>query len=167
MIGDDVDVALGPAQPDLTMKGRTASSLLRQVARWRKERDDRSNSPARVLLTWDRSSFGEYTQVDEDDTTWTIRELLDSAALVDKARSMEHCVATYAGQCLRRATTIWSLGIEGAEGRLRVLTIEVNPATREIRQAKMARNAEPDERSRMHLARWAEQQGLAFEVAVS
>ena len=48
-----------------------------------------------------------------------------------------------------------------------MLTIEVNPATREIRQAKMARNAEPDERSRMHLARWAEQQGLAFEVAVS
>ncbi len=127
-IGDDVDVCLGPAQPDLTMKGRTASSLLRQVARWWKERDDRSN-PARVLLTWDRSSFGGYTQVDEDGKTWTIRELLDSAALVDEGRSMEHCVATYAGQCLRRAATIWSLGIEGDEGRRRVLTIDVNPAT--------------------------------------
>ena len=82
-IGDDVDVTLGPAQPDLTMKGRTASSLLRQVARWRKERDDRSN-PDRVLLTWDHSSFGEYTRVEEDGTTWTIRELLDSAALVQR-----------------------------------------------------------------------------------
>ena len=116
----------------------------------------------RETLTWTRSSFGEYVHVEEDGTTWTIRELLDSNALVAEGQSMQHCVAGYVGVCLKRTTTIWSLGIERPEGRLRVLTIELNPTTREIPQAKMAYNAEPDEPSRSHLHRWAEQEGLSL-----
>ena len=167
LIGDDVHVALGPPQPDLTMKGRTASSLLRQVARWRKEHEEARSRTGREILSWPRSSIGDYRTVHEDGTTWTIREVLDSDALVAEGQAMSHCVAGFAGLCYKRSTTIWSLGIESLEGRQRVLTIEVNPATRAIEQAKMAGNAEPDERSRMHLARWAEQQRLVIEVAVS
>jgi hypothetical protein len=159
-IGDDVHVALEPAQPDLRMKGRTASSLLRQVAQWRKQQEEDRSKPRRETLTWARSSLGEYVKVEEDGTTWTIRELLDSDALVAEGQSMQHCVAGYAGLCHKRTTTIWSLGIESPEGRQRVLTIELNPTTREVVEAKMACNAEPDESSRNHLRRWAEQEGL-------
>ncbi len=127
-IGDDVHVNLGPLQPDLTMKGRTPASLLRQVARWREERANPSKS-RRELLTWARSSFGEYRKVEEDGTTWTIRELLDSDELVAEGQSMHHCVASYTAQCWKRSITIWSLGIEGVEDRQRVLTIELNPTT--------------------------------------
>ncbi len=160
-IDDDVHVNLGPPQPNLTMKGRTPASLLRQVARWREEWADPSK-PRRVRLTWARSSIGEYCQVEEDGTIWTIRELLDSAALVAEGRSMHHCVASYTAPCWKRSTTIWSLGIEQPGDRKCVLTIEVNPETREIHQASMACNEVPDDPSRAHLERWAAQEGLTL-----
>ena len=163
-VGDDVVVTLGPAQPDLKMKGRTASSLLRRIAQWQKQREEDRAKPRREILTWARSAFGEYVQVDEDGTTWTIRELLDSDALVTEGQSMQHCVAGYVEPCLERTTTIWSLGIERPEGRQRVLTIELCPTTRQIPQAKMANNDEPDEPSRHHVQRWAEQEGLSLIV---
>ncbi len=161
-IGDDVHVTLEPEQPDLRMKGRTASSMLRQVAQWRKQQEEDRSKPRREVLKWDRSSFGEYVKVEEDGTTWTIRELIDSDALVAEGQSMKHCVAGYAGLCHKRSITIWSLGIESPEGRQRVLTIDLNPTTREIREAKMACNADPDEPSRNQLQRWAEQEGLSL-----
>jgi hypothetical protein len=160
-IDDDVDVDLGPPQPDLTMKGRTPVSLLRQVARWREERADPSKI-RRERLIWTRSAFREYCRVEEDGTTWTIRELLDSDALVAEGRSMHHCVASYTAPCWKRFTTIWSLGIEQAGDRMRVLTIELNPTTREIQQASMACNGSPDVPSRAHLERWAAQEGLTL-----
>jgi hypothetical protein len=162
ILGDDTEILLDPPQPDLKMKGRTVRSLLQQVAQWRKEREETSK-PRRQLLTWPRSPFGEYRQTEEGGTTWTIRELLDSDALVAEAEAMHHCVAGYAGLCWKRATTIWSLGIEGLEGRQRVLTIELNPETRAIQQVRMKCNEQPDDPSRRHLQQWAAQEGLRWD----
>ena len=55
------------------------------------------------------------------------------------------------------------MGIEGPEGRERVVTVEVNPASREVVQAKARCNEEPDESCLAILRRWAGQEALKVE----
>jgi hypothetical protein len=76
---------------------------------------------------------------------------------------MDHCVATYTAWCAKRLTTIWSVGIEGADGRERMATVEVNPASREIVQVKARSNEEPDESRLAIVMRWASRQSLTWE----
>ena len=54
-------------------------------------------------------------------------------------------------------------GNRGAEGRERVATVEVNPASREVVQAKTRGNEAPDEPCLAILRVWADQEGLKFE----
>ena len=54
----------------------------------------------------------------------------------------------------------WSLGVEGPGGRERVLTVEVDPSSREIIQAKARCNEEPNEVSRAIVLAWAGCEGL-------
>ena len=153
IIGEDIEVDVGPPQPDLSVKGRTVASLMRRVVEWQAEQ--RTEQPRRGLIRWDRSGIGEFLGRDGEGRTWTIRELLDSDELAAEGKAMEHCVATYAGCCARRFTTIWSVGIEASEGRQRVATVDVNPALRYLVQAKARRNEEPDAACMAILTEWA------------
>jgi hypothetical protein len=162
IIGDDTEVFLDPPQPDFTMKGRTLASVLRRVGEWR---ESRRSSPEHRVLRWPRSAIGEYRSVDgpEPGQCWTIRELLDSDELVAEGKAMHNCVADYTNLCARRTSTIWSLGIEGDEGRRRLVTIEVNPTTRAIEQALMRCNEPPTEEARTVLKRWAKAAELTID----
>jgi hypothetical protein len=160
VLGEDTEAYLGPPQPELSLKGRTVASLLRQAKEWAAERPVQ---PQRRLLRWQRSAIGEYRLELDDGRVWTIRELLDSNELAAEGKAMEHCVAThYTEYCAERACTIWSMAIEGVEGRERRATIEVDPQTKRIVQAKASLNQEPDDDSRAVLAQWAGQEGLAL-----
>jgi hypothetical protein len=161
IIGDDTEVYLGPAQPDLSVKGRTLASMWRQVAEWEARR--RSAQPERRVIRWGRSGVGEYRTEDREGRTWEIRELLDSDALAAEGKAMKHCVATYTESCARGLSSIWSLGREGPGGRERLVTIEVSPRTREVVQAKARCNEEPDEPCRAILDEWAGREGLKLE----
>jgi hypothetical protein len=162
IIGEDTEIDLDPPQPGLSLKGRTLPGLLRTAVAWREQQ-----ARPRLLrrrFTWPRSAIGAYRQDDEQGRTWTIRELLDSDELAAEGKAMHHCVADYYVEtCARRETTIWSLGVETPEGRERVLTIEVDPGTKAVRQASMHCNAEPDAWCRTVLERWAAQEALTLE----
>jgi len=160
-IADDVEIFLDPPEPDLSLRGWTAGTLLRRAQEWdaRRKQDAR-----RAVLRWDRSPIGEFEHVDASGRSWTIHELLDSGDLVAEGRAMEHCVASYAGCCFRRATTIWSLRVEEAGSRKRAVTVEVDPAAREIVQAKAKCNAAPDDHAREVLVRWARHEGLTLQA---
>lgn len=155
---------LGPPQPDLAMKGRTPRALLRLVAVWQ-----RSPKHPRKLasLRWLPSAIGAYRQIERDDSDglrcWTIRELTRGDELRREGEAMRHCVATYAGACARRATSIWSMRFENNGRRFRVMTIEVDPATRTISQARRRGNAPPNEKALGVLRRWADREGLRLE----
>jgi hypothetical protein len=161
IIGEDTELLLEPAQPDLTVSGRTVASLMRRVDAWQAERKDQA---VRTLIRWDRSSIGEFIGQDLAGRAWTIRELLDSDELAAEGKAMEHCVATYTECCARRLSTIWSVGIEVAGVRERVATVEVNPASREMVQAKARFNEEPDESCVAILKDWAGREGLKIEA---
>ena len=139
-----------PPLPDLSMKGRTARALWRQVVEWRRELGARSNRP---VLYWPRSGIGEFRLREpgpggRGDRVWTIRELLNSRELRTEGGAMHHCVGGYANRCMRRLSTIWSMTVEDHKGRRRVLTIEVDPSTREVVQARRCCNAAPNPKDR-------------------
>jgi len=154
---------VSPRQPNLSMKGRTAESLLRQVEAWHRElgrvRQVDADWPASGILEFE---FVEGSVESSNRRLWTIRELLSSKALAAEGRKMRHCVASYAGSCLRRRTSIWTLEQEGFEGHQKVLTVEVNLASRMICQARGKRNVLPSEKERSILRRWAENAGLGM-----
>ena len=155
----------GPPQPNLTMKGRTQRSLLRQVEEWHKRLRRR---PRAKPVHWERSDIGEFHYVEkegrdqEPPRTWTIRELLSSGELYREGLAMQHCVAVYVRACAGRASSIWSMKYENHERRHRVMTIEVDMKRRMICQARRRRNAKPNGKAREILERWARQERLTI-----
>jgi hypothetical protein len=129
----------GPPQPNLSMKGRTPRSLLRQLAEWqarlRRKKQERD-------YRWPRSPIGEFRLAVDAGTneaeprSWTIRELLSTGEICREGEAMGHCVARYARACRWGLTSIWSMEWGSPGRRHRVLTIELDPNTRTIRQAR-------------------------------
>jgi hypothetical protein len=158
---DGLRVELDPPQPNLSMKGRTPRSLLRQVGEWHAKLKRPRKSP---LLTWRSSGIGEFHHVERDAPEgfrcWTIRELTSSEELRREGEAMRHCVAGYAGDCARSETSIWSMRFENDERRFRVMTIEIDLATRTICQCRRRNNASANEKSIDVMKLWAGREGL-------
>lgn len=74
---------------------------------------------------------------------------------------MGHCVASYISACARHRMSIWSMRVHDGQASKRVLTIEVVPETKAIRQAKGRHNAPPTEPAKTMLLRWARNAGLS------
>ncbi len=159
---------LPPAWPDYSMKGRTVSSILRQVEEWHKELGQDTSQPS---LSWRRSPLKDFRLVEGNKAlgnmrVWTITELLTSRALFLEGQAMRHCVATYAQLCARRQTSIWSMQVENQQGRHRVLTIEVDLRKRTVCQARRKCNRLPQAAERHVMERWAAQEGLNVAESV-
>jgi hypothetical protein len=161
IIGEDTELSIDPPRPDLSIKGCTVASLVRRAAEWKAEQ--RPAAPERKRFAWGRSGIREFRGAGEEGRAWTIRELLDSDDLAAEGKAMKHCVATYTEFCVKRRSTIWSLGLEGPEGRRRMATIEVDPSTKAVVQASMKCNEEPDEPCRSIVREWASREGLTVE----
>ncbi|WP_169976214.1 PcfJ domain-containing protein [Tautonia rosea] len=161
IVGEDTEISIDPPRPDLSIKGCTVTSLLRRAEEWKAEQ--RPEAPERKRFEWNRSEIREYQRAEDETRAWTIRELLDSDDLAAEGKAMKHCVATYTEFCVRRRSTIWSLGLEGPEGRRRLATIEVDPKTRTVVQASMKCNEEPDEPCLSLVKEWASREGLTVE----
>ncbi len=152
----------GAAQPNFTIKGRTAASLLRQVDSWHRTLAQATQS----ATDWPPSGiagfeFVEGTERSGNRRIWTITELLSSKALVAEGREMKHCVASYARSCARRIYSIWTMEAKSFEGRSKVLTIAVQNQSRTIWHARGKCNALPAEKHLGILRRWAEQAELS------
>ena len=127
-----------PAQPNFSMRGRTPETLLRHVEEWHgqlgRETKDRE-------LEWPRSQIGEFHLLEGSEQLhnmkfWSIRELLSSDELIDEGRSLQHCARTYARSCHAGRSSIWTMEIEDENGRRKILTIELSPRQKLIRQVR-------------------------------
>ncbi|MHC5540604.1 PcfJ domain-containing protein [Singulisphaera rosea] len=162
IIGDETEITLDPPQPDFSIKGRTVASLMRQVEAWRAEA--KPPEPVRRQIRWERSDVGEYRCEDSRGHAWAIRELLDSDALAAEGKAMQHCVADYTVACSKRVSTIWSMEFEADTGWKRLVTIEVDPKSRNIVQASMKCNESPDEACLAVLKEWATTEQLELAL---
>ena len=153
---------IGPAQPNFSMRRRTPETLLRQVEAWHGELGREAKGGE---LEWFGSEIGEFHTLEGSAEArnmkfWSIRELLSSDELIDEGRALGHCVSTYARSCHTGRSSIWSLEIEDENGRRKILTIEVAPQAKLIRQVRGKRNRSATPKEKNLLGRWAEQEGL-------
>ena len=157
---------LGPAQPNLSMRGRTVATVLREVEQWHRQLG-REGSGGR--LQWRKSAFGDYRFVEGTEESrnmriWRIQELLSSQELIAEGRRMHHCVASYAVSCHGGKCSIWSMNVETDEGIEPLLTIEVGHDTNEIRQVRGIRNRLSTEKEKDIIRRWALREKLGTEA---
>ncbi len=153
---------IGPAQPNFSMRRRTPETLLRQVAAWHGQLGREAKGGE---LEWTRSEIGEFHTLEGNEALrdmkfWSIRELLSSDELVDESRALQHCASTYARSCHTGRSSIWSMEIEDENGRRKILTIEVAPREKVIRQVRGKQNRLPTPKEKDLLSKWAEQEGL-------
>jgi len=171
--GDDVLTEGGtetgnPPWPDFSIKGRSLKSLLRLVTAWHL---DLSITKHGEWCSWRKSGipgyhFLEKRPGDQGDLDWTILELLDSGALHAEGRAMHHCVYTYAKPCRRGETTIWSLRLRANGEEKRMITIEVDPRSRAIVQARTKFNRRPGARSAEIIRQWASWASLRLDIEI-
>jgi hypothetical protein len=152
----------GPEQPNLSMKGRTVTSLLRDVEQWHKRLGRETQGGQ---LHWRKSAipdfrFVEGTEQSNNMKVWKIRELLSSNELIAEGRRMRHCVASFARSCHNGTCSIWSMDVETEEGVTALLTVEVNAGTKEIRQVRGKHNRRATEKELDILRRWTVQERL-------
>jgi hypothetical protein len=135
----------------IALRGRSFASVMREVDR------------CAGALLWPRSRWREMI-VPVDGCEWSVVELTDSAALAREGRVMRHCVATYARDCARGWSRIWSLRRRCADDAVArsVLTIEVDPCTRRIVQLRGRGNRDAGGWPLELVRRWAEREGLAI-----
>jgi hypothetical protein len=155
-----------PAQPKFCMKGRTPAALLRQVDAWHRQ----LAKTAQPAAEWAHMDIADFQFVEGTSTetikTWTIRELLSSKALQTEGRTMRHCVGGYVRSCAAGSSSIWTMEVESAEGKRKVLTIELRKSARLIIQARGKWNALPTDKQRGILRRWAAASGLRLSTYV-
>lgn len=152
--------ATAAPQPGLTMRDRQPRALLAQVADWHRRlaRARRWVGPdASIPLTWGRTpALEDWKQLGADGrVAHLVVPLLSVDDLVVEGERLEHCVASYAWSCARGTASIWSLRRPEKDGFTPLLTIEVDPRTRRVVQARRKRNAFPDAATTSLLQRWA------------
>jgi hypothetical protein len=149
-------------RPHLCMKGRTPESLLRAVAHWHRQ----LGAGQLTFASWKPSGLPPFTAAETTATgrkVYAITELITSEELAEEGAALGHCVATYRALCETGQSSIWSLSVADASGRIdRLLTLEVRNWRRELVQARGQSNrvAQPDELRILRL--WAQAGGLSL-----
>jgi hypothetical protein len=146
-----------PQQPNFSMRGRSAVSLLRAVDEWHRRL---GKEVLAGNLQWKKSEISDFTHLEGQAEKgnmrqWRIRELVNSAELVAEGRQMEHCVSTYASSCHSGQCSIWTMEVETNEGVEKCVTIEVKHPEDEIRQVRGKRNRFASSDEMQMVRRWA------------
>ena len=142
---------------DYSLKGRTLQSLLRQSNEWHQE-----SMVIRGTRFWTSSGMYGY-KAEKKIEVVKMEELTGSKLLVEEGRTMKHCVATYAHQCVVGKTAIFSLRKYSFDLLIETMaTIEVNLSLRRVVQAKAKLNKKISDEARRHLDEWANKNQLSI-----
>lgn len=101
-------------------------------------------------------------QVENRRESWKIEELCTQSDLRKEAGALRHCVATYGPSCRAGKAAIFGLRHRWAENEewAAVGTLEVEPRSRRIVQARGAWNKSLGDRERQIILRWARESDL-------
>ncbi|PHN02858.1 PcfJ domain-containing protein [Flavilitoribacter nigricans] len=138
------------------LKGRTLSSLLRLAEDWEAERRRQAQLAilAQNALEWPKMPI-DGCEWERGKNRLVMEQLCTQIELYEEGLAMHHCVASYAGYCVRGESSIWSLRRYHADDQFeRLVTLEVT-SEREIVQASAAYNAHPREEAMVLIRQWA------------
>tara|TARA_B100001989_G_scaffold252347_1_gene234072 strand:- start:6792 stop:8261 length:1470 start_codon:yes stop_codon:yes gene_type:complete len=155
-----------PPQPNLSMKGRTPNSLLKQVERWHGNLAKSGDAQKYFFKKSGIPEFKQKTGEDKQDA-WRIRELLSGAELIKEGRDMQHCVASYARRCSLGHCSIWAMEYVSAKGDVeKYQTIEITK-DKYIVQSRGKRNRYPTVSEFNIIKKWAQTVGLTIAPYVA
>jgi hypothetical protein len=151
----------GDSPTDFTPTGRSPERVLQDMHRWHADL-------RKVTLTGDVNLFvpadmKPFRYLDSlDGSEWSVTQITSKAGLAEEGRALRHCVLSYSKFCQRGETTIWSLSVvrKNSNRSKKVLTIEVSPKTRMIREIRGRSNRNPRLSELAIIRRWASEQGL-------
>jgi hypothetical protein len=156
-----------PPDPCFSIKGRSPASMQRLVEAWHRGLGVQPTS----TMSWSRSRLRPLTfqepplEPDRPPVRWQLVELTSSAELQAEGKALRHCVASYARLCLWRRSQIWSLRRSRDSSTFRsVATIEIDPQTRAIVQARGLRNRAMSWRARELMLLWARRENIGVRV---
>jgi hypothetical protein len=138
--------AYTPADPTFTMKGRGSRALLESVTEWHEELAKLAQVTKRSWPAMPITPFSYEEKTEGNVTlTWSMVELTDAKALQYEGSQMRHCVLSYVTGCMQGKKAIFSLRLHASDTRKtkRMLTIEVNRATKSLVQVRGYANALP------------------------
>jgi hypothetical protein len=158
-------VAREPPLPGFSLAGRTPRTLLRLMEDWHRDLGQRAGelrwapSPLRPLVV-------EIPSEDEaaPPVSWELRELTSGEQLRAEGAALRHCIASYSSSCWLGRSRIWSLRRRRGERVRSVLTVELDPRTRTVVQARGFRNRRPAAKEIQLLRAWAAQEGLELAL---
>lgn len=147
-----------PPQPNLTMRGRTAASMLAQVERWHVELG-RGRGAEKTVFRRSPLRTLELATGRDGENVWRIRQLTTGAELLTEGRVMHHCVASYANSCASGACSIWTMELHHPDRVEKRQTIEVSRLG-QIVQCRGKHNRLPTRAEFDILQEWARAAGL-------
>lgn len=136
-----------PPHPNFTMKGRSATKLLRQIETWHGQLGREKDV---MFQSWQPSGVRPWELEEETDklgkVRWTVQELLSSWELAAHGRAMNHCVVSYSDKCADGKTAIWAISAlqEGEAERAEVLTVALDIKSQTVTQARGRYNQQPN-----------------------
>lgn len=145
------------SQGKYSLSGRTPESVFRQAEQF--YRATQNGFPYRQMTFWKaHPSVKPFVQQTEAGV-YTIVELTSSYELFEEGRVMRHCVGTYAWQCRKGNSSIWSLRYSDGVKNTPLVTIELD-AKGYMVQARGLCNRLPLAAEAAVIKKWAEGQGL-------
>lgn len=171
---------------DYSLKGRTPTSLGRQMREWHRDLEaiacieaarrreeaaaargrGQARSRGPVNASWPGASIADWswspsTKDRSSQQEFLVTQLRTAADLVAETRAMRHCVASYATKCIAGHASIWSLRRRAQGDTQRLLTIELDRQHRAVQVRGFAnRQARPEDRKL--LERWAKARGIGL-----
>ena len=158
-------ITVPPEQPNLSMSGRNADTLLAQVESWHKK----LGKEKKGIQVWEHSRFHdiEITEGEKENRKiYRIQELLSAKELSYEGRHMHHCVSSYSGSCAHGSVSIWSLSVESKSLTARLVTIEVRNSNRQVCQIRGQYNRVANQKEISVIKRWASREGLSVSSYV-
>ena len=150
-----------PAQPGLSLRGRTVVTLLRQVDEWHKSLGKLAAMPGGQYAKADIEGYSVEREGPSGKRLWVIRQLRSAKDLQIESDELRHCVASYHWSCAKGHCTIWNLSVTEPNGKPeRRQTIEVD-TSRQIVQCRGLANRDPTTEEWGIVNRWAGERDLS------
>ena len=152
--------------PNFSMKGRSPVTFMRGMVEWH---GHLSKIKPAAQESWQTIGFKPYhlekkvtlpggAHVNE---ITSIAEILDSKDLATEGRALGHCVYSYLYSIQRGRTSIWSMKKGyGSLHNERMVTIEIDNATRKIVQVRGKHNRQPTMSEHDTICAWASEANL-------
>jgi len=148
---------------EYSLKGRTLASIRRGVTEWHHFLHEQSNL---CSMKWApsglQSKFVCHFGDDMNRVTYNFTEITTGKHLAEEGRKMHHCVSSYADDCLKGYSSIWSLTKQGLIEPKRCLTIEVVENT--IVQVSGYANRPARKQERAAVKFWSKNLGLKIDA---